>query len=129
MLLALDIGNTSIHLGLFDGETLKHTWRIGVEQEKLPDEYGVLILSLLATGRVTTDQNDDCIIGCDVPPLIPTFETVCKKYFGMDPTIMRLIWVVLFFATGIPIVVYPICWIVMARNDYRALPAGAYQQG
>ena len=51
------------------------------------------------------------------------------KFFGMAPTIMRLIWVVLFFATGIPIIAYPICWIVMARNDYRALPAGAYQQG
>ncbi|MEP6872246.1 MAG: type III pantothenate kinase [Anaerolineaceae bacterium] len=88
MLLAFDIGNTSIHFGLFDGETLKHTWRIGVEQEKLPDEYGVLILSLLATGKVTTDQIDDCIIGCDVPPLIPTFETVCKKYFGMEPMVV-----------------------------------------
>jgi phage shock protein C len=51
------------------------------------------------------------------------------KYFGMDPTIMRLIWVVLFFTTGLPLIAYPICWAVMSRNDYRSLPAGAaYQQ-
>ena len=31
------------------------------------------------------------------------------KYFGMDPTVMRLIWVVLTFATGLPIIVYPVC--------------------
>ena len=47
MLLALDIGNTSIHIGLFEGESLDATWRIGVETEKLPDEYGVLLLRLL----------------------------------------------------------------------------------
>ena len=51
------------------------------------------------------------------------------KFFGMDPTVMRLIWVVLTFATGIPLIIYPICWLVMSRNDQRALPAGSYQQG
>jgi phage shock protein C len=50
------------------------------------------------------------------------------RYFGMDTTVMRLIWVVLTFATGLPILAYPICWLVMSRNDQRALPAGAYQQ-
>ncbi len=85
MLLALDIGNTSIHLGLFRGETLEATYRIGVEQEKLPDEYGVLLLSLLATGNIRPADVTACIIGCDVPPLTPTFETVCRKYFGIEP--------------------------------------------
>jgi len=88
MLLALDIGNTSIHIGLFDGETLAATYRIGVEQEKLPDEYGVLMLSLLATGNTTPKDVTACIIGCDVPPLIPTFETVCRKYFGIEPLLV-----------------------------------------
>jgi phage shock protein PspC (stress-responsive transcriptional regulator) len=48
-------------------------------------------------------------------------------YFNMDPTIMRLIWVGLFFATGLPIVVYPICWIVMSRNDMPPRLGPAYQ--
>lgn len=88
MLLALDIGNTSIHIGLFDDGELTATWRIGVEQEKLADEYGVLLLSLLSTGNIATADITACIIGCDVPPLVPTFETVCKKYFGIEPLIV-----------------------------------------
>ena len=51
------------------------------------------------------------------------------RYFNIDPTIMRLIWVVLTFTTGLPLIAYPICWMVMSRNDMRALPGGVnYQQ-
>lgn len=88
MLLALDIGNTSIHIGLFEGETIAHTWRIGVEQEKLPDEYGVLLMNLLDTGGISAKDISACIIGCDVPPLIPTFEQVCRKYFKIEPMVV-----------------------------------------
>ncbi len=88
MLLALDIGNTSIHVGLFDGEILHSTWRIGVEAEKMPDEYGVLLMTLLFTRRLRPEDIHACIIGCDVPPLIPTFEQVCRKYFDLEPMIV-----------------------------------------
>jgi type III pantothenate kinase len=88
MLLALDIGNTSIHIGLFDGERLVATWRLGVEAERMPDEYGVLIMSLLSTKKLTPEDIHACIIGCDVPPLIPTFERVCRTYFGLEPMLV-----------------------------------------
>jgi phage shock protein C len=48
-------------------------------------------------------------------------------YFGMDVTIMRILWIVLFFLTGIPIIAYPICWIVMPSDEARPGPA-TYQQ-
>ncbi len=88
MLLALDIGNTSIHIGLFNGEQLAATWRIGVEQEKLPDEYGVLLTTLLSTEGLTPQDVSACIIGCDVPPLIPTFEAVCRKFLKSEPLVV-----------------------------------------
>lgn len=88
MLLALDIGNTSIHIGLFDGERLVATWRLGVEAERMPDEYGVLLMSLLSTQKLTPDDIHACIIGCDVPPLIPTFERVGRNYFGLEPLVV-----------------------------------------
>jgi type III pantothenate kinase len=88
MLLAFDIGNTSIHIGLFDGQRLAATWRIGVETEKLPDEYGVLLLTLLSTRDVRPKDIEACIIGCDVPPLIPTFEEVSAKYFGVEALVV-----------------------------------------
>lgn len=88
MLLALDIGNTSIHVGLFQGELLLANWRLGVATERLPDEYGVLLLTLLFTRRIDPTDIEACIIGCDVPPLIPTFETVCRKYFEVEPLVV-----------------------------------------
>lgn len=88
MLLTFDIGNTSIHMGLFDGESLQATWRIGVEREKLPDEYGVLLHNLLTAKKYDVDVVDACIIGCDVPPLIPTFEQVCRDYFHCEPLVV-----------------------------------------
>ncbi len=88
MLLALDIGNTSIHIGLFSGQDLKADWRLGVEREKSADEYGVLLWTLIGTQGLGPDDIDACIIGCDVPPLIPTFETVCRRYFGVEALVV-----------------------------------------
>jgi type III pantothenate kinase len=88
MLLAFDIGNTSIHIGLFNDDNLAATWRIGVEREKLPDEYGVLVLDLLRARGFGVEDVHDCIIGCDVPPLTPTFEEVCRTYFKVDPMVV-----------------------------------------
>lgn len=88
MLLALDIGNTSVHMGLFAGERLAATWRVGVEAERSADEYGVLMLNLLATSDLTAESVDACIIGCAVPPLLPTFQRVCARYFGVDAMVV-----------------------------------------
>lgn len=88
MLLALDIGNTSIHLGLFEEKKLVATWRIGVDTERMPDEYGMFILTLLFSRRLQPQDIDAVIIGCDVPPLIPTFESVSRKYFDIEPLVV-----------------------------------------
>ena len=70
------------------GDRLVATWRIGVEREKLPDEYGVLLLSLLGTRGYSARDVHACIIGCDVPPLIPTFESVSRSFFGIEPLVV-----------------------------------------
>lgn len=88
MLLALDIGNTSIHMGLFAGDELAATWRVGVEAERSADEYGVLMLNLLATSDLTADAVGACIIGCGVPPLLPAFQRVAERYFGVEPMVV-----------------------------------------
>ncbi len=88
MLLAIDIGNTSVHLGLFTGADLTATWRLGVETERSADEYGVLLLNLLATNDLAAQAVDACIIGCDVPPMLPTFQGVSERYFGVAPMVV-----------------------------------------
>ena len=46
MLLAIDIGNTNITLGLYRGETLGPRWRLATDHERMPDEYGITLLHL-----------------------------------------------------------------------------------
>ena len=85
MLLAIDIGNTNIGLGVFDGQRLKSTWRIATDQRRLADEYGLLISSILSTkGIDPSDITEACL--CSVAPnLTATFEEACKNYFGVSP--------------------------------------------
>ena len=47
MLLTIDVGNTTITLGLFEGDRLRVTWRIATDHERLADEYAVILLGLL----------------------------------------------------------------------------------
>ena len=85
MLLAIDIGNTNLTLGVFCGEELVATWRIATDPRRLADEYGLLVSSILAhKGISSNDVTDACL--CSVaPPLTPTFEEVCRTYFGVEP--------------------------------------------
>jgi type III pantothenate kinase len=85
MLLTLDVGNTNVTAGLFDGQSLKATWRFATDVEKLPDEYGVLILSLIHHGGFAPADISEAVMACVVPDLEPVFEQVCRRYFGTSP--------------------------------------------
>ena len=67
MLLALDIGNTNITLGAFQGEKLCATWRLFTDLHRQPDEYAALIRSLLPLKGVQIEDIKD-IIACSVVP-------------------------------------------------------------
>ena len=56
MLLTIDIGNTNITLGLYEGETRKASWRIATSHQEMPDEYGLKFLSLLHHAGFSIDD-------------------------------------------------------------------------
>ena len=56
MLLTLDIGNTNVTIGIFDGEEIRATWRIATDVLRLPDEYAVTILGLLRTEDIAAES-------------------------------------------------------------------------
>ena len=85
MLLAIDIGNTNITLGVFDGENLYATYRLATHVNQMPDEYAVFILSLLKQRGIDTTDITEGAISCVVPPLITTFNELFKKYFDIEP--------------------------------------------
>ena len=89
MLLAIDIGNTNITLGVFDRDKLKVTYRLATHVNQMPDEYAVFILSLLKQTSVEPGAITEGAISCVVPPLTTTFNELFKKYFNVTPLIIR----------------------------------------
>lgn len=85
MLLALDVGNTTVTMGVFQGEDLRATWRFATDVGRFPDEYGVLMLSLLQHEGLSAADIDESVMACVVPDLEPTFQNVCKRYFNVRP--------------------------------------------
>lgn len=88
MLLAIDIGNTNITLGVFDGDALSATWRLSTERSKTSDEYSATLMQMLQL-RDMAQQHIDAVALCSVvPPLTPTFVDLCKTHFGVDPLVV-----------------------------------------
>jgi len=88
MLLAIGIGNTSIKLGLFDGEKLAAAWHIATDLQRMPDEYSITLFSLLEQGKIKKADITEAAIWCTVPSLIPTFEELLQKHFGISPLVV-----------------------------------------
>jgi len=88
MLLAIDIGNTNIALGIFEGETLRATWNVATDIDKTADEYAVLLLNLLPMEGLNLSDIDHVSIACVVPPLLTIFEELSQRYFKISPLIV-----------------------------------------
>ena len=57
MLLAIDVGNTNIVLGVFDGDALVQSWRLQTLRERTSDELGLLVDGLFAHSRIERGQD------------------------------------------------------------------------
>ncbi len=88
MLLAIDVGNTNIVLGVFDGATLVHSWRLQTLRERTSDELGLLVDGLFAHSRIERVQVRGVILGSVVPPLTGTIRTMVDRYFGVQALIV-----------------------------------------
>ena len=88
MLLTIDIGNTHVALGLFDGHTLLHHWRLGTHRQDTSDETSATLRSLFELAGVSLGQVESSIIACVVPPLLPIFERTCEKIVGREPVVV-----------------------------------------
>jgi type III pantothenate kinase len=87
-LFCVDIGNTNVVMGLYDGPELVAHWRIATDHQKMADEYGVLILDLLERAGQDPDAVEGVIISSVVPPLTGIFEKVTQRYFGRAPVLV-----------------------------------------
>jgi type III pantothenate kinase len=83
MLLAIDVGNTNIVLGVFDGASLVQSWRLQTLRERTSDELGLVVDGLFAHSRIERARIRGVILGSVVPPLTGTMRAMAQRYFGV----------------------------------------------
>jgi type III pantothenate kinase len=88
MLLAVDIGNTNVKLGVFDGDEMRTTLHLATRTSQMPDEYAVYILSLLRQRGIEISSINEGAISCVVPPLLTVFHELFENYFNIHPLIV-----------------------------------------
>ena len=88
MLLAIDIGNTNVVLGVFDKEKLVENWRVGTDTQITPDEYAMIFKDLFGFAGLEFKQVTGVIISTVVPPLLPVMIEMSNKYFRLDPMVV-----------------------------------------
>jgi type III pantothenate kinase len=88
MLLAIDIGNTNITLGLYAGDVLGPRWRLATAHERMPDEYGLQVLGLLEHAGLQPGDVTEAAIASVVPPLTGIWVQVCQTYLKRDPLVV-----------------------------------------
>lgn len=88
MILVIDVGNTHSVLGLYQGETLVHQWRLLTDAERTTDEYGVLLNSLFSASNISHADVEGVAVSCVVPPMIKVVEALSKKFFQRSPLVV-----------------------------------------
>lgn len=84
MLLAIDIGNTTITVGVWNGDRWRLQWRLRTIHDQTVDEYGIYLKMLLR--EVGLAQSiDRAIFSSVVPPLTKTFYAVGRRYLNLEP--------------------------------------------
>jgi type III pantothenate kinase len=88
MILVMNVGNSNIILGVFEGEQVRHHWRIATDRKKTDDEYGMLIKSIFDHAGVEVNQIEGAIISSVVPPIMHVLESMCTKYLEHKPLVI-----------------------------------------
>lgn len=83
MLLVVDVGNTHITLGVFDGKELKATFRMTAKQPRTSDEYGIQLCDLLIHRNFNIHDITDVIVSSVVPDVMHSLGSAIIKYFGI----------------------------------------------
>ena len=88
MLLVIDVGNSNIVLGIYDGAALLRSWRISTDKSRTSDEYAVLLHSLFAQAGLGFGSVKASIISSVVPPLTGVMEAISRDFFHHAPYVV-----------------------------------------
>lgn len=88
MLLTIDVGNTNLTLGLYEGEQLGAHWRLATDNNRMPDEYGLQFLGLLQNAGKTLKDIHGISLASVVPPLTGRVIQACREYLKQEPLVV-----------------------------------------
>lgn len=88
MLLAIDIGNTNLTLGVFQGDLLVHGWRLSTDRSRMPDEYGLQLVGLLDHASLRAENLEGVVMASVVPPLTGRLVAGVHDYLSQDPLLI-----------------------------------------
>jgi len=88
MLLAVDIGNTNVVLGVFDDDTLLFRWRLDSHTRRTEDEWLVLLQTLFSNANLVFSDITDVAISSVVPGVTPFFVALSRNHFGIEPLVI-----------------------------------------
>lgn len=88
MLLTIDIGNTNLTLGLYEGDTLGAHWRLATDHNRMPDEYGLQFLGVLQNAGKTLNDITGVSLASVVPPLTGRVIQACREYLKQEPLVV-----------------------------------------
>jgi type III pantothenate kinase len=88
MLLTIDVGNTNLTLGLYEGDSLGPRWRLATDHERMPDEYGLQFVGLLTHEEQQVEDISGICLASVVPPLTSKIVQACNKYLNEDPLVV-----------------------------------------
>src|SRR5438874_274519 len=88
MLLAIDLGNTNLTFGLFEGDQLRHDWRLATRRDSMPDELGLVMVQLMRQEGFDPRSVDAVVVASVVPPLNSALVQAIDRYFGREPMVV-----------------------------------------
>ena len=88
MLLAIDIGNTNIVVGVFDAERLRHSWRLSTQRQRTADEMGMFVLQLFQHGQLAPADIDGVVLASVVPTLTRPTAEMARRYFDREALVV-----------------------------------------
>lgn len=89
IILTVDIGNTNITLGVFDGESIIFTSRLATERKRTPDQYAIEFTNIISLHKISSENIEGAIISSVVPELTSTIKQavnpICEKCIVLAP--------------------------------------------
>lgn len=88
MIVVMDVGNTNIAFGVYEGKKLLNHWRMATDREKTSDEFGMFFMNIFNHEKLDVGKVEAVLLASVVPPIMYSLEHAIKKYFKLEPIVI-----------------------------------------